>query len=330
MRILVTGGTGFVGQNAVELLSSAGHEILSASRRTGLDLTDFDATRRALRSFAPEVILNCAAHVGSLNFVSEHAAVVADLNLRMLLNIFRAVAETCPRTTVINPVANCAFPGQSHLFREDELWLGELHSSVYSYGSTRRMMIVLSDCYRAQFGVRSINFFVPNMYGPYDSTDPNKAHALNALVSKIVRARAENAPELEVWGTGSAVREWLYAPDFARVVLLALPRLEGPEFARPLNIAQQDGWSVRDLVTRIVAESGYRGRIAWDSTKPDGAPHKVMERTRFRSVFPQFRFTEFGTGIAATLRYYESIYPYSSEAAGESAVATTPDPAFAP
>jgi GDP-L-fucose synthase len=310
MRILITGGSGFVGRNIGATLAASPHELIPLSRRTGLDLTDLASTARILRQLQPDVILNCAAQVGSLNFVSQQAAQVTDENMRMLLNLYRAAVESCPRACIINPVANCAFPGQLELYREESLWQGDLHSSVYSYGSTRRMMIVLSESYRAQHDLRSINLLVPNMYGPFDSTDPNKAHALNALASKVVRAKAEGIEALEVWGTGVAVREWLYAADFARVIALVLSRIASEDFRRPLNVAQQSGYSVLELVNRIAAAAGYTGKIVWDPSKPDGAPRKVMDASRFRAVFPNFKFTELTAGLTETLRYYTSIYPY--------------------
>jgi len=309
MRILLLGGHGFVGQNIAALLGP-NHELVIASRQDGLDLTDLAATRDRLAAVQPEVIVNCAANVGSLNYVSVKAAEVVDQNLRMLLNVYRAVAEVCAHAVVVNPVANCAFPGDLDVYREDLFWLGEVHRSVLSYGSTRRMMLVLSECYAMQHGVRSVNLLTPNMYGPHDSTDPNKAHALNALVSRVVQAQAEGRPEITVWGTGTPVREWLYAGDFARVLASALPILRDQALDRPVNVARNAGWSVREILDRIVAEVGYDGRVVWDRDRPDGAPRKVMDDERFVSVFGDFAFTPLSDGIRATIAHYRSVLPY--------------------
>lgn len=310
MKILVLGGHGFVGRNVVSGLQAQHHQVTVLSRRDGLDLTDRAATASCFAEIRPDALVNLAARVGSLNLVTQQAADIVDSNMRILLNIYQAIAEVTRQTYVINPIANCAFPGHLENYSEDRLWDGNLHRSVLSYGSTRRMALVLSECYLTQHGVRSINLLVPNMYGPYDSTDPNKAHALNALISKAVKAKAEGRPMLEVWGSGVAIREWLFARDFGRAVLETITRLAEYGFAEPVNIAQNFGLSVRELVDLIVKELNFSGAVVWNREMPDGAPRKVMDDTRFRKVFPAFSFTDLKAGIAETVRYYESVYPY--------------------
>ena len=172
------------------------------------------------------------------------------------------------------------------------------------------MMVVLGECYARQYGIRTVNFLVPNMYGPYDSVNPDKAHALNALVAKIVKVTKEGCERLDVWGTGTAIREWLYAADFARFAVEAMERLDEDAFAEPLNVAQNRGHSVKDIVQIITEEAGFTGEIDWDRDKPDGAPCKVMDDARFRSVFPDFAFIDLRTGVRQTMEYYQSVYPY--------------------
>lgn len=311
-NVLVLGGSGFVGRHVTQKLVDSGHQVRSVSRRDG----DLDLRRpehfHALLDQVPnvEVIVNCAAHVGSLVYVTDQAATVVDDNMRLLLSMYRVIAERRTRVAILNPVANCAFPGDLARYCEGDLWKGPLHPSVMSYGSTRRMMLVLSDCYRMQHDIRSVNLFVPNMYGPFESTDPTKAHALSALVSKVVKARREGLPSIQVWGTGVAVREWLFAPDFARVVDEILRRGEDGFVESALNIGQSSGLSVRALLEIIVDVTGYAGEIVWDRTKPDGAPVKVMDDVRFRQKFPEFVFTPLQDGIAKTAAYYDSVYPY--------------------
>lgn len=310
MKILVLGGYGFIGRNLVESLRNTKHELHYLSRRNGLDLTDYNSTRKHISEVSADVIINCAAEVGSLNYVTQKAADVFDINMRMLLNMYKATKETVPNAVIVNPVANCAFPGNAEMYSESNFLNGPAHQSVFAYGNTRRMMIVLSETYKMQYGFRSINFFVPNMYGSYDSTDPNKAHALNALISKVVKAKHEGAMKLNVWGSGTAIREWLYAADCARIFLQSIERLEEHGWDEPMNIGQNFGLSVRELVTLIIKEINFIGEIVWDRSKPDGAPKKVMDDIRFRKQFPEFQFTDMKVGIRETIKYYESIYPY--------------------
>jgi GDP-L-fucose synthase len=224
--------------------------------------------------------------------------------------MYEAIAKACPNAIIINPIANCAYPAKSDVFIEDEWWNGHLHRSVLSYGATRRMMWVIAESYAMQYDVRSINLLVPNMYGPFDSTDPNKAHALNALISKFVKAARTSQDEIVIWGTGIAIREWLYAEDFGRIVLQVLTKPGIVGLSEPLNIGQNFGLSVRELVEIIKGNFSFEGRIRWDSQKPDGAPKKVMDERKFRKIFPEFKFTDFNEGIGNTIKYYESVYPY--------------------
>jgi GDP-L-fucose synthase len=307
--ILVLGGSGFVGHNVVDVLRDAGFACVSSSRKEGTDLREVNSARDLLIRHRPKFIINCAAHVGSLNYVTKQAADVIADNTRMILNIYDAVAAECPGAIVINPIANCAYPATASTFQEDHWWDGHLHQSVLSYGSTRRLLWSVAECFRMQHGVTSVHFLVPNMYGPFDSSDPNKAHALNALACKFVRAEVLKQREVTVWGTGAAVREWLYAADFGRIVgeFLSNPGMVG--LHEPLNIGQNFGLSVRELVNVIRRVTGFSGTIRYDESMPDGAPRKVMDDRRFRKVFPKFLFTDFESGLLKTVEYYRNLIP---------------------
>jgi GDP-L-fucose synthase len=309
-KIVVLGGSGFVGRTTIDVFTGAQLPCTSASRSEGVDLRDPSAISEFLRRQQPAVIINCAAHVGSLNYVTEQAARVISDNLRMIVAMYEAVAANCADALIINPIANCAYPAALNTFVEDNWWDGPLHRSVLSFGTTRRSLWSVAECFRMQYGVRSVHFLVPNMYGPYDSTDPNKAHALNALTAKFVRGKANGQKEIVIWGSGIAVREWLYARDFARVVLDVIrdPSIVGLD--EPLNIAQSFGLSVRELVNLISRAVGYEGDICYDHSMPDGAPRRVMDDRRFRKVFPRFEFTDLKVGITETISYYRSILPY--------------------
>jgi len=303
MRILVLGGTGFVGRNVMEVLHGAGLSAVSVSRGEGVDLRSPEQTRASLERESPDFIVNCAAHVGSLNYVTQQAADVVVDNTKLVLALYESVAQVCPRALVINPIANCAYPGTVNTFEEDHWWDGHLHR-------TRRHLWSVAECFQMQHGVRSVHFLVPNMYGPHDSTDPNKAHALNALVAKFVKAKRAGEREVEIWGSGVAIREWLYAPDFARLVLSVIENPRAPGFSEPLNIGQNFGLSVRELVELIITAVGFEGRVTYRPDLPDGAPRKVMDDRRFRKVFPRFTFTTMEQGCESTIEYYHSVYPY--------------------
>lgn len=310
MKIALLGNTGFVGSTVSEYLSEKGQQTVPVSKSGGYDLRIKEDNLKFLEKNTPDVIINCAAHVGSLNYVSEFAADVISNNAMMILNMYEAVKEINKKIIIIQPIANCAYPANIGLYDENEFWNGQVHSSVLSYGSTRRLLLTVSECYQMQHGIRSINIITPNMYGPNDSTDPNKAHALNALVSKFVKAIKTNQDQVEIWGTGIAIREWLYAKDFARVIWEILKNIDNEKYKKPFNVAQEGGLSVKELIDIILQNINYKGNVWYNTNMPDGAPKKVMSKTVFEKIFPSFVFTDFNEGIKETARYYESVYPY--------------------
>ena len=217
------------------------------------------------------------------------------------------MARVCPQAVIIHPLANCVYPATAELFR-DEAWQdGPLHRTVLPFASTRRLAWAVGESFAISHGIQSRYLLVPNMYGPYDSPDPNQTAALDALIVRFITAQRAGQPSVTVWGTGNAIREWIFAPDLAQVMLAVAryPHLAG--LAEPLNVAQQTGLSIRELVDIIRRAVGYTGAVEWDTSKPDGAPVKVMENTRFRQVFPDFEFTNFQQGIENTIQYYRSI-----------------------
>lgn len=310
MNVLVLGANGFVGTNICKCLEENKILYQKAPRRKDCDLRDMESTLNLFSTAKPNFIINCAAHVGSLNYVTQQAADVITNNAKMILTMYEAIAKACPKAIVVNPIANCAYPGNLDTFTEDHWQNGELHRSVLSYGATRRFMWAVSECFGMQHRVRSISLMVPNMYGPYDSTDPNKAHALNALISKFVKAEYTGQKQLEIWGTGIAIREWLYAMDFARIIVKIIKNPNMLGLDEPVNIAQNFGLSVRELLHLIESNFTYSGEIVFNPNKPDGAPKKVMDDRKFRKIFSNFKFTELDQGIGETIKYYKSILPY--------------------
>ena len=301
-RIAILGGSGFAGRNVRDTLEATGYTVGVFSRSTGCDLLDLPAALEILSGFRPTYIVNCAAIVGSVNYVTDFAADVIDQNMRIILNVYK-IAQQLRDAVVVNPIANCAYPGVLNTYEERSLWDGPIHPSVLSYGSTRRMMWTLAKCYSDQFGIRSVNLVVPNMYGPFDSTNPNKTHALNALIIKFVRAKKAGLAEIEVWGSGKPIREWLYVKDFAVAVRRVVAA--GEALLDPVNIGQNHGHTVIELVDTLREIVGYEGRIVYNQRYQDGAPKKVMDDKYFRQRFPDFVFTDIKSGIAETIAYYQ-------------------------
>ena len=303
MKIAVLGGFGFVGKHVTRHMQDLGHEALPLSRKNGLDLVDARATAQILANINPDAIINCAAHVGSLHYVSEFAATVLHDNLCMILNLYRAIQEACPTALLLNPVSNCSYPGNADIQKEPDYWNGAVHESVWSFANAKRMLLVTADCYRKQHNVRSINVIVPNAYGPGDYTDPNRTHALNGLVIRMLQAKHNKQPTFTIWGSGKPLREWIFVKDIARLFAMALQQSKLTN--KPVNLAQKQGYSIADIAERICAIAEYKGKLVFDTNKPDGAPIKILDNTLFKQQFPDFNFTDLNDGIRETITYYK-------------------------
>ncbi|MCH7971050.1 MAG: NAD-dependent epimerase/dehydratase family protein [Chloroflexi bacterium] len=305
MKILITGGHGFVGKSVTRELRRIDPDLSSLSRRDGLDLADFEGTGEFLRELQPDVVVNLASHGGSLHYVTEFAADVIQDNLQIALNLYRAVQESCPDATIINPIANCSYPGDSGVQVESELWDGAVHDSVLSFGNSRRTWIAIADSYKAQYGIRSINLIVPNAYGPGDHNDASKVHALTGMVLRMLEAQADGAETFEIWGSGKPIREWIYVDDIARIIALLIER--GSETSSLINAGQNSGLTIKRLAELIKEAVEYDGEMVFNTEKADGAPVKQLDDKLFRSVFPDFEFTSFEFGLHETISYYREL-----------------------
>ena len=310
MNILLLGASGFVGTNVGNVLASHNIAYHTASRATGTDGRSLPAMLTMLEEAKPDIIINCAAHVGSLNYVTEQAATVVTDNALLILNLYQAVAATNKHCIIINPIANCTYPAVDEKFVETELWNGPVHPSVYAYGGAKRFLLTVAKSFAMQYDIKSIQLLVPNMYGPHDSTDPNKAHALNALISRFVKAERMGNPNITLWGTGIAVREWLYAEDFGKIIYQIIKDAAMQGLEEPINIAQNTGLTVKELTVIIQQHFTTPSNISWDANMPNGAPKKVMDDALFKKVFPHFSFANFNEGIASTIAYYHTKFPY--------------------
>jgi GDP-L-fucose synthase len=305
MKILIPGGHGFIGKNLVEVLKNSDHEIFPLSRRDGFDLRDYTLTKRYLEKIKPDVIINCAAHVGSLHYITEYAADVVDDNMQMILNLYRAIKDICPNAKVINPISNCSYPGNADIQIESEWRSGPVHKSVWSFGNTRRMWVVVSECYAWQYKIKTINFLVPNAYGPGDSTDPSKIHALDGIIVRMLKAKKQRNPEFEIWGTGKPIREWIYVKDLARILARAISQKEAQ--LSPINIAQNKAYSIRETAEIIKNLVGYEGKIVFNTKYQDGDPIKKLDDKLFKNKYPNFVFTDINKGLKETINYYKKL-----------------------
>jgi GDP-L-fucose synthase len=304
-RILVLGGHGFIGKSLMDVLSDSKYEAIALSRRNRLDLTRYENIKYFLRLYRPKVIVNLAAHVGGLPYVAKRHAVIFADNTQMALNLYRAVQDVCPESVVINPLSNCCYPGEAEIYTESDWLKGDVHPSVYSYGNAKRFIYNLASCYKTQFGIDTRHFFIPNAFGPGDSTDATRVHALNGMIIRMLQAQKDRQPTFEIWGSGTPIREWIYVEDVAKLIALAIDH--DLTLSEPLNLAQGKGYTIRESAESIAHAIGFRGELVFRTDYPDGAPRKIMDTQRFQQVFGNYQFTDPYDSICKTVDYYRSV-----------------------
>lgn len=302
-RVLVLGGTGFLGKHVMREVQARGHRAEALSRATGTDLLDYAALEQAILDARPDVVINCAAHVGSVHYAMQFAADVVSDNLIMLCNLYKAVQAVAPEALVINPISNCSYPGEADVHVETEWQNGPVHDTVLSYGAPRRMIHAISESYRKQHRTRTINWLVANAYGPGDHLDPNKVHALNGIVIRLIQAKRRGDKQFVIWGSGKPVREWVYIEDVARMLADSVTRTDAQVY--PINLAQRKAWSITEIAEIAAEAMDYPVEFTFDTSKPDGAPVKILDATQFRDRWPDFAFTPLDEGVTRTIQYFE-------------------------
>ncbi|NCC92130.1 MAG: NAD-dependent epimerase/dehydratase family protein, partial [Opitutae bacterium] len=187
-------------------------------------------------------------------------------------------------------------------FREEDLWNGYPEETNAPYGLAKKMMLVQGQAYRQEYGFNSIFLLPVNLYGPRDNFNPASSHVIPALIKKCIEARDARAPEITVWGTGNASREFLYVTDAAEAIVLAAENYDGPE---PVNIGAGFEIQIKDLVPLIAKLTGFTGKIVWDSTKPDGQPRRMLDTSRAENFFGFKAKVGFEEGLRETIAWYE-------------------------
>jgi GDP-L-fucose synthase len=301
-RVTVTGGAGFLGGVVVDRLRAAG-AVVAIVRSATYDLVDRGACARLLRDTRPDMVIHLAAQVGGIGANRDNPGRFLFENLMMGTQLF----EECRLARVPKLVATgtiCAYPKFAAIpFREDDLWNGYPEETNAPYGLAKKMMLAQSQAYREQYGMNSVVLFPVNLYGPRDNFDLRTSHVIPAMIRKCVEARIAGRGEVVLWGDGSPTREFLYVEDAADGILLAAERYDASD---PVNLGSGEEISIRDLASIIAKATGFSGRFAWDTTKPNGQPRRSLDVSRARERFGFVARTPFSTGIPATVAYYEA------------------------
>lgn len=299
-RVWVTGGTGFLGRYVVRDLRQMGAEVF-APGSSQYDLRDIEATRRALKDFSPQMVIHMAAKVGGIGANRERPAEFFYDNLTMGVGLFHeSWLAGVEKFVAVGTI--CAYPKITPIpFREENLWEGYPEETNAPYGLAKKMLLVQSQAYRQQYGFNSVFVMPTNLYGPNDNFDPRSSHVIPALIRKCVEAQQRGDDHIEVWGDGSPTREFLYVEDAAKAICLAGERLNSSE---PVNIGSAFEISIKDLVELIAELTGFKGRLVWDTSKPNGQPRRKLDTQRAKDWFGFEASTPFREGLSQTITWY--------------------------
>ena len=306
-KILILGGFGFMGKNLNTVFNNDNkYEIVNESRRTKCDITNLSQFKSKIKHINPDIIINAAANVGSLNYLTTYAADIIHDNSQIYLNLYKNVCEINKRILIINPLSNCSYTSIGDIQNESLWWNGPMHKSIESFGESKKLGFIISECYRKQHQIKTLNFILPNCYGENDHDNEEKTHAMNGIIMRMIKAKKNNDKEFTVWGTGNPIREWLYMPDACRIFKYVIDN-EYYDLPNPINIGQEHGISITDTVLTIKKLLDYDIKIVFDSTKQEGESIKILGSKLFKQYFPNFIFTKYEKGIMNTISYYKKI-----------------------
>jgi len=300
-KVIVTGGAGFLGVCVVRELGNRGCTNIFVPRSAEFDLREKESIVRLLDKARPDLILHLAAVVGGIGANRENPGKFFYDNLMMGVQLIEQ-ARLAGIKKFVSIGTICAYPKFTPVpFKEDDLWNGYPEETNAPYGLAKKMLLVQSQAYRQQYGMNAIYLLPVNLYGPGDNFAPESSHVIPALVKKCVDAVNSGAVSIEVWGTGKATREFLYVEDAARGIVSASEKYNGAE---PVNLGTDSEITIKDLVALIVELTGFKGKVIWNASQPDGQPRRRLDVTRARKEFDFTAEVSFRAGLEKTIEWY--------------------------
>jgi GDP-L-fucose synthase len=301
-KIVVTGGAGFLGSFVIEKLASLGYTNIFTPRRKDFDLTHEADVKRLYAEQKPAVILHLAAEVGGIGANRDNPGRFFFANMSMGMHLIEhARLNNLKKFVQVGTI--CAYPKFTPVpFREEELWNGYPEETNAPYGVAKKALLVMCQSYRQQYHLNAIYLLPVNLFGPRDNFDMQSSHVIPALIRKCVEAKQRGDAQITAWGTGSASREFLYVEDCAEGIVKALLKYDSSE---PINLGSGREITIKDLTEMVVKLTGFKGKIAWDSTKPDGQPRRCLDVSRAKEKMGFVARTGLEGGLKKTIEWFE-------------------------
>ncbi|MFT4866269.1 MAG: GDP-L-fucose synthase [Ilumatobacter sp.] len=303
-KVLVTGGAGFLGRRVVALLEAAGASV-SAPRSSEFDLTVPGAADQMLTEYQPTEIVHLAAQVGGIGYNLAQPAPLYLANLLMGTYIIEAARHAASVTKTVLVGTVCSYPKITPVpFAEDQLWNGYPEESNAPYGIAKKAHLIHAQVNAQQYGQRLAYLIPTNLYGPGDKFHPSVSHVIPALIKKCVEASENGADHVDVWGTGSASREYLYVDDAAQAIVSAAEAEDQAGVVEPINLGADREVTIKETVETIAGLVGFTGELRWDPSKPDGQPRRGVDGSRANRVLNWKPTMDFDEGLRTTIDWY--------------------------
>lgn len=302
-RVVVTGGAGFLGRYVTDGLDDRGCENILVPRSRDYDLVKAEDIGRMYDDMKPDIVIHLAAVVGGIGANRKHPGKFFYENLMMGIQLIeQGRVRGIEKLVAIGTV--CAYPKHTAVpFKEDDIWSGYPEETNAPYGLAKKMLLVQSQAYRAEYGFNSIFLLPVNLYGPGDNFEPETSHVIPGIIKKCIDSIESGEDYIECWGTGNVSREFVYAADAAEGILLATEKYNGVE---PVNIGSGTEIRINRLAKKIAKLTGFDGAIWWDSSLPDGQPRRCLDVSRAKEEFGFEAKTALDDGLKATIDWYKA------------------------
>lgn len=298
MKVMITGGTGFLGQHVRLELMARGHDT---DTLMGYDLTRAKDAKDMFLYNSPDAVVHLAAKCGGIGANMRQPGTFFRDNMLMGINMIDASLEAKVKKFVCVGTV-CAYPERTPVpFKETDLWKGYPEPTNGAYGVAKKALLVMLQAYRQQYGFNGIYLLPVNLYGPGDHFSLEDSHVIPAMIRKFDKAKEKGLPSVSLWGSGSASREFLYVKDAARGIVDALEKYDG---ADPVNLGSGYEQTIRRLAEKVKDTVGFEGALEWDSSKPDGQPRRCLDTSRAQELFGFKATTPFQIGLIETHEWW--------------------------